>query len=86
MDTNQSRPVAAAGVTLSVTGMTCSGCANTLKRVLSRVPGVTSADVDLGSGRARVSGTASPEALVAAVEAAGYGAQPWPREQTRRAE
>ena len=75
MDTNESSRGPAEGVTLAITGMTCSGCANTVKRVLSRVPGVTRAEVDLASGRAAVSGTARPEDLVAVVRAAGFGAQ-----------
>lgn len=60
---------------LWISGMTCNGCANTVTRVLSRVPGVTNATVDFGSGRATVMGSACPEDLVAAVQAAGYGAQ-----------
>jgi copper chaperone CopZ len=75
MDMNESSRGPAEGVTLAITGMTCSGCANTVKRVLSRVPGVTRAEVDLASGRAAVSGTARPEDLVAVVRAAGFGAQ-----------
>jgi hypothetical protein len=43
--------------------------------VLSRVPGVTRAEVDHTRGRATVSGTARPDDLIAAVRAAGYGAQ-----------
>ena len=46
--------------TLSISGMTCSGCANTLTRVLSRVPGVEHASVDFPGGRAVVRGTARP--------------------------
>ena len=60
---------------LAISGMTCDGCANTVTRVLSRVPGVANATVDFGSGRATVMGSARPEDLVAAVQAAGYGAQ-----------
>ena len=67
---------------LRVSGMTCSGCADTVTRVLSRVPGVTGATVDFGSGRATVMGSARSEDLVAAVQAAGYGAQPSPGETT----
>lgn len=63
------------GTTLSISGMTCSGCANTVTRVLSRVPGVDSANVDFENGHALVTGTARPKDLVKAVEAAGYGAQ-----------
>jgi copper chaperone CopZ len=59
------------GTTLLVSGMTCGGCANTVTRVLTRVPGVESANVDFGNGRALVTGTARPEDLISAVEAAG---------------
>jgi copper chaperone CopZ len=55
--------------------MTCSACANAVMRVLSRIPGVAQAEVDLAAGRAVVSGPALPEELVAAVQAAGYGAR-----------
>ena len=64
-----------AALVLSISGMTCGGCANTLTRVLSRVPGVTRAEVDLVSGRARVLGTARRDELLAAVRRAGYGAE-----------
>lgn len=60
---------------LSISGMTCGGCASTLTRVLSRVPGVTRAEVDLAGARAQVLGTASPDELLAAVRRAGYGAE-----------
>ncbi|MBV8574436.1 MAG: DUF2924 domain-containing protein [Acetobacteraceae bacterium] len=62
----------AGGATLSIPGMTCSGCANTLARILSRVPGVESANVEFDSGRAFVTGTADPKVMIRAVEAAGY--------------
>jgi copper chaperone CopZ len=61
-------------IVLSITGMTCAGCVGAVTRVLSRVPGVSEAKVDLAAGRATVAGIAAPEALVAAVAAAGYGA------------
>ena len=61
-------------VRLAISGMTCDGCANTVTRVLARVPGVTGARVDFASGRAVVTGTANAAHLVAAVTAAGYGA------------
>ena len=61
-------------VRLAISGMTCDGCATTVTRVLARVPGVTGARVDFASGRAVVAGTANAADLVAAVTAAGYGA------------
>jgi len=63
------------GAALSISGMTCVGCANTVTRVLARVPGVASADVDFASGRAVVTGTARQGDLIAAVTAAGFGVQ-----------
>jgi copper chaperone CopZ len=60
-------------VVLAISGMTCGGCAATVTRVLSRVPGVDHATVDLAGGLATVTGAAAADALVAAVEAAGFG-------------
>ena len=62
-------------VELSISGMTCGGCANTVTRVLSRVPGVSGVRVDVASGRALVEGTARPDDLIGAVQAAGFDAQ-----------
>ena len=59
---------------LKITGMTCEGCVNAVKRTLSRVPGVTEVQVDLAAGRARVQGEAAAAQLIAAVEMAGYEA------------
>jgi copper chaperone len=74
---NRDQPGAseATSAKLTISGMTCSGCANTVKRVLSRVPGVTSVEVDLDNGAAVVGGPANGPALVAAVIAAGYEAR-----------
>lgn len=60
---------------LTVSGMTCGGCANTVTRILSRVSGVVGANVDFATGRATIKGEAPPAELIAAVEAAGYGAK-----------
>lgn len=63
--------------TLAVTGMTCNGCVNTVKRTLEAQPGVTAVAVDLESGIAEVSGEGfEVSTLVQAVERLGYGAQP----------
>ncbi len=61
--------------TLRITGMTCGHCRMHVKQALDQVPGVTTADVDLASGIARVEGPAPVGALIAAVEAEGYAAE-----------
>jgi len=62
-------------IRLAVSGMTCDGCVSSVTRVLSRVPGAADVHVDLAAGRAEIGGTASPEAALAAVRKAGYGAE-----------
>jgi heavy metal translocating P-type ATPase len=64
---------------LAIEGMTCASCVGRIERALSAVPGVETASVNLATRRASVrhaQGAASTDALVAAVEAAGYGARP----------
>ena len=58
--------------TYHVTGMTCGGCVRHVDKALRNTPGVTEVAVDLASGTAKVTGTASFEALSAAVAEAGY--------------
>ncbi len=60
---------------LQISGMSCAACVRRVERALLRVDGVVSATVNLGTERARVGGSAAPAMLVAAVEAAGYGAE-----------
>ncbi|SOD42664.1 heavy-metal-associated domain-containing protein [Nitrosovibrio sp. Nv4] len=36
--------------TITVKGMTCMGCVNSVKNVLEKIPGVSSADVSLEQG------------------------------------
>src|SRR5262249_56612446 len=65
-------------VELAISGMTCASCARRVERSLAKVPGVTSAHVNLATERAAVSydtSIATPAALIAAVERAGYGAR-----------
>lgn len=61
---------------LTIEGMTCGHCRKSVEEALKNVDGVSSVDVDLDAGRARVEGTANASALVAAVEAEGYAAHP----------
>ncbi|MGI6275665.1 MAG: heavy metal translocating P-type ATPase [Acutalibacteraceae bacterium] len=58
----------------TVTGMSCAACSARVEKAVSKVPGVTSCSVSLLTNSMGVEGTASPEAIVKAVEDAGYGA------------
>ena len=58
----------------SVTGMSCAACSARVEKAVSGVEGVTSCSVSLLTNSMGVEGNASPEAVIAAVEAAGYGA------------
>ena len=57
-----------------VTGMSCAACSSRVEKAVSKVQGVTSCSVSLLTNSMGVEGTASPEAIIQAVEAAGYGA------------
>ena len=75
-------PGAGQRIELAVEGMTCGGCVKHVTAALEAVPGVTSTQVELEPGRARietVTAAANGAAeLIEAVEAAGYQARPWP--------
>ncbi|HEX8856039.1 MAG TPA: cation transporter [Thermoleophilaceae bacterium] len=55
-----------------VVGMTCGHCVASVTEEVSELPEVTAVEVELDSGRLRVAGTASDEAVAAAVAEAGY--------------
>ena len=57
-----------------VTGMSCAACSSRVEKAVSKVEGVTSCSVSLLTNSMGVEGTASPEAIIQAVETAGYGA------------
>lgn len=58
----------------TVTGMSCAACSARVEKAVSKVEGVTSCSVSLLTNSMGVEGTASPQKIIAAVEAAGYGA------------
>ena len=60
----------------TVTGMSCAACSARVEKAVSAVPGVTACSVNLLTNSMTVEGSASPAAIVAAVENAGYGAAP----------
>jgi len=39
---------------IKIEGMTCGGCVNSVKNVLQKIPGVSSVDVSLEQGSAKV--------------------------------
>jgi Cu+-exporting ATPase len=62
-------------VALPIEGMTCASCVRRVEKALSRVPGVSQANVNLATEKATVvydPSVAGPEQLGAAVQKAGY--------------
>lgn len=62
-------------VNLKVEGMSCTNCQAAVEKALMEVPGVTDVDVALDEGTVAVKGDTAPEALIKAVQDAGYSAQ-----------
>ncbi|NYT72697.1 heavy metal translocating P-type ATPase [Halomonas sp. QX-2] len=61
---------------LAISGMTCASCVKSVQKALERTEGVDTASVNFGTHSAQVFGSAKTQALIAAVESAGYGAEP----------
>ena len=58
----------------NVTGMSCAACSARVEKAVSKLPGVTNCSVSLLTNSMGVEGSASDREIIAAVEAAGYGA------------
>ena len=58
----------------NVTGMSCAACSARVEKAVSAVPGVDACSVSLLTNSMGVEGTADARSIIAAVEAAGYGA------------
>lgn len=67
-----------AAVVLHVDGMTCASCVGRVEKAIKKVAGVRTAQVNLATEQAHVevSRMVSVEQLIAAIERAGYQAQP----------
>ena len=75
--------------TLAIGGMTCASCSNRMEKALKKVPGVTSAEVNLAMETATVAGASTEVTLAKLVEAvtkAGYQAKALPEDGLRPAD
>lgn len=61
--------------TITVEGMSCEHCEQTVEEALTDLPGVVDATADRDADRASIDGDADVSELVGAVEDAGYEAQ-----------
>ncbi|MGS2742628.1 heavy metal translocating P-type ATPase [Halomonas sp. LS-001] len=61
---------------LAISGMTCASCVKSVQKALEKTPGVETASVNFGTHTAQVFGRAETQALIDAVDAVGYGAEP----------
>ena len=62
-------------ITLTVKGMTCTGCVRSVKNVLEPIPGVNSVDIALENGQVAISfdsAQANLDQFKAAIQDAGY--------------
>ncbi len=63
-------------LTLTVTGMSCMGCVNSVKNLVSALPGIAGIEIDLASGRVEVKhdpALSDAGAIRASIEDGGYG-------------
>lgn len=63
-------------ITFKVTGMSCMGCVNSVRALLSALPGTGKIDIDLASGRVSVEADpalTNENAIRQAIEDGGYG-------------
>ncbi len=63
----------------TTTGITCGGCANSVRILLGRLPGVVHVQVDVAAQTAEVEverGATAPEELATTLKPAGYGSIP----------
>jgi copper chaperone len=63
--------------TYRIEGMTCAHCVMSITEEVAQVSGVSAVDVELDSGRLTIRGHGvADDAVMLAVEAAGYGVAP----------
>lgn len=69
----------------TITGMSCAACSTRVEKAVSKLPGVTSCSVSLLTNSMGVEGSTSEQEIIAAVEAAGYGASKKGKEKENQA-
>ncbi len=57
---------------LQVEGMSCGGCANSVRRIVQTIDGKATVEVDLASKTVRIDTAADIEAVKSAVAGAGF--------------
>lgn len=72
----QSRDSGRQQTRLAISGMSCASCVKSVQKALEQTPGVETASVNFGTHTAQVFGQADTQALIDAVDAVGYGAEP----------
>ncbi len=60
-------------VELKVTGMTCNGCANSVKRAINRLDPNANVEIELETGLVRIEGAVQAEQAKESITKAGYG-------------
>ena len=73
---NAGYDVPATTMELAIEGMSCASCVGRVEAALRKVEGVDEVAVNLATERAVIKGRADPSALLAAVDATGFGARP----------
>lgn len=58
-----------------VQNLKCGGCVTKATAAVQAVPGVSVAQLDLATHTARIVGDAAPQAVIGALQAAGYPAE-----------
>ncbi|XP_076888331.1 copper transport protein ATX1-like isoform X1 [Bidens hawaiensis] len=61
-------------------GMSCGGCVGAVKRVLGKMEGVETFDVDLEQQKVTVKGNVQPDAVLQTVSKTGKKTEFWPAE------
>lgn len=62
-------------IELTISGMSCGGCAASLQKALLAQSAVTQAKVDFDSSKAVVESTLSKAEIIALIEAKGFSAE-----------